>query len=176
MKNKLAKIFIILLPTVLSVSSCTDLRVALGKEKAVPDEFSIGLTSSLVVPPGYGIDPEMIISNKKNNINQNISLNKTLNIKDQKNKKSPNSFIKLFESENVPKDIRKIVEEENIGIGISEQTGIQQLFGTIPEIGVVLDTKKEALRIRNNKLSGKPINEEASPAIEKSSGKSMLIK
>ena len=176
MKNKLAKIFIILLPTVLSVSSCTDLRVALGKEKAVPDEFSIGLTPSLVVPPGYGIDPEMIISNKKNNINQNISLNKTLNIKDQKNKKSLNSFIKLFESENVPKDIRKIVEEENIGIGISEQTGIQQLFGTIPEIGVVLDTKKEALRIRNNKLSGKPINEEASPAIEKSSGKSMLIK
>ena len=76
----------------------------------------------------------------------------------------------------MPKDIRKIVEEENIGIGISEQTGIQQLFGTIPEIGVVLDTKKEALRIRNNKLSGKPINEEASPAIEKSSGKSMLIK
>ena len=176
MKNKLAKIFIILLPTVLSVSSCTDLRVALGKEKAVPDEFSIGLTPSLVVPPGYGIDPELIISNKKNNINQNISLNKTLNIKDQKNKKSHNSFIKLFESEDVPTDIRKIVEEENIGIGISEQTGIQQLFGTIPEIGVVLDTKKEALRIRNNKLSGKPINEEASPAIEKSSGKSMLIK
>ena len=173
MKNKLAKIFIILLPTVLSVSSCTDLRVALGKEKAVPDEFSIGLTPSLVVPPGYGIDPEMIISNKKNNINQNISLNKTLNIKDQK---AVSSFIKLFESEDVPKDIRKIVEEENIGIGISEQTGIQQLFGTIPEIGVVLDTKKEALRIRNNKLSGKPINEEASPAIEKSSGKSMLIK
>ena len=48
MKNKLAKIFIILLPTVLSVSSCTDLRVALGKEKAVPDEFSIGLTPSLL--------------------------------------------------------------------------------------------------------------------------------
>ena len=56
MKNKLAKIFIILLPTVLSVSSCTDLRVALGKEKSVPDEFSIGLTPSLVVPPGYGIE------------------------------------------------------------------------------------------------------------------------
>ena len=176
MKNKLAKILIILLPTVLSVSSCTDLRVALGKEKSVPDEFSIGLTPSLVVPPGYGIDPEMIISNEKNNIDQNISLNKTFNIKDQKNKNSPNSFIKLFESEDVPKDIRKIVEEENIGIAISEQTGIQQLFGTIPEIGVVLDTKKEALRIRNNKLSGKPINEEASTDIEKSSGKSMLIK
>ena len=54
--------------------------------------------------------------------------------------------------------------------------GIDILFGQVPETGVVLDAKKEALRIRKNKSLGQKINSTPSPAIEKNSGKSVLIK
>jgi hypothetical protein len=173
MKNNLAKIFVILIPTVLITSSCSDFRKALGKEKIIPDEFSVALTPALVIPPGYKIDPEMIKSNKYQNTNQMNNLNQTLNIDDKKNY---NSFIKLFESENIPKNIRKIVDEETIGIAVSEQNGLEKLFGDIPNVGIVLDNKNEAKRIKDNKLLGKPINKDASPAFEKNSGKLILIK
>ena len=54
--------------------------------------------------------------------------------------------------------------------------GIDILFGQVPETGVILDAKKEALRIRKNKSLGQKINSTPSPAIEKNSGKSVLIK
>ena len=43
----------------MSLSSCSDFRKAVGKEKVIPDEFSVALTPSLIVPPGYKIDPEV---------------------------------------------------------------------------------------------------------------------
>ena len=48
-------------------------------------------------------------------------------------------------------------DEETLGIALSERRGIDILFGDIPKSGVVIDTKKEALRIRKNKSSDKNI-------------------
>ena len=39
-------------------SGCTDLRQAIGKEKYVPDEYSVMKTPSLIIPPGFGIDAD----------------------------------------------------------------------------------------------------------------------
>ena len=60
MKNKFIKIFVFLLPLTTSLSSCSDFRKAVGKEKVIPDEFSVAFTPSLTVPPGYKIDPEVL--------------------------------------------------------------------------------------------------------------------
>ena len=46
---------------------------------------------------------------------------------------------------------------------------------TLEKIGI-LDSKKEALRLRNKKFSGEKLNSDPSPAIEKNSGKQRLIK
>ena len=93
-----------------------------------------------------------------------------------RNKSEASSFSELFGSKNVPKDIRKIVDEETLGISLSERRGIDILFGDIPETGVVIDAKKEALRIRKNKSSGQKINSTPSPALDINSGKPLLIK
>ena len=82
----------------------------------------------------------------------------------------------MFISKQIPKDIRKIVDEETLGISLSERRGIDVLFGNTPETGVVIDAKKEALRIRKSKSSGKKINSTPSPALDINSGKSLLIK
>jgi hypothetical protein len=173
MKNKFLRIFVFLLPITMSLSSCSDFRKAVGKEKVIPDEFSVALTPSLIVPPGYKIDPEVLRNNDLGEAKEDFNLTNEINIE---NKNEANSFSDLFGSKNVPKDIRKIVDEETLGISLSERRGIDILFGDIPETGVVIDAKKEALRIRKNKSSGQKLNSTPSPALDINSGKSLLIK
>jgi hypothetical protein len=175
MTNNLPKIFILLLPIILSTSSCTDLRQAMGKEKVIPDEYSVALTPSLIIPPGYRIDPELIMNNSSVSLNQNALLTDKLNLNNKEDNNKSN-FTDLFGSKETPKNIRKIVDEETLGIALSERTGIDVLFGNTPQTGFVIDTKKESLRIRNNKISGKKLDVNASPAFEINSGQKLLIK
>ena len=169
MKNSLPIFFILFLPIILSVSSCSDFRKAVGKEKVIPDEFSVATTPSLVVPPGYKIDPEKIKNISKNNIASNV-LSKKLNIKTNQNQSESKSFVGLFDFKNIPKDIRRIVDEETTGIALSERSGMDILFGNIPSAGIIVDTKKESLRLINKS------NEDATPAFDKNTGKTILIK
>lgn len=59
MKNKFLLIFISLIPLVI-LSSCSDFRKAVGQEKIIPDEFSVAVTPSLLIPPGFNIDPQSL--------------------------------------------------------------------------------------------------------------------
>ena len=81
-----------------------------------------------------------------------------------------------FVSKDIPKDIRKIVDEETLGVSLSERRGIDILFGNVPKTGTVLNGKKEALRLRNNKLSGEKPNSSPTPALDINSGKPIVIK
>ena len=173
MKNKFFIIFVFLLPTIMSLSSCSDFRKAVGKEKVIPDEYSVVLTPSLIVPPGYKIDPEVFKKNRLIEEKNDFNLTEKIKINDNND---VTSFEGLFISKQIPKNIRNIVDEETLGISLSERRGIDVLFGNTPETGVVIDAKKEALRIRKNKSSGKKINSTPSPAIDINSGKPLLIK
>ena len=173
MKNKFFKIFVFLIPMGMSLSSCSDFRKAVGKEKVIPDEFSVAMTPSLIVPPGYNIDPDLFKNNDISKAVNDFNLSREINVKETN---EISSFQDLFVDKEIPKDIRKLVDEETLGISLSERRGIDILFGQVPETGVVLDAKKEALRIRKNKSLGQKINSTPSPAIEKNSGKSVLLK
>ena len=172
MKIKYLLIFVFFIPLGM-LSSCSDFRKAVGKEVVVPDEFSVAVTPSLLIPPGYEIDPQTLKNNLSVGNNDNFSLNQEIIIRETK---EINSFSEIFETKNIPKDIRKLVDEETLGISLSERTGLDILFGDIPKTGVVIDPKKEALRIRKNKLLKKNINSNPSPAIDVNSRKPLLIK
>ena len=173
MKNKFFKIFVFLIPLGISLSSCSDFRKAVGNEKVIPDEFSVAMTPSLIVPPGYNIDPDLFKNNDTSKSENDFNLSSEINVKENN---EISSFQDLFVDKEIPKDIRKLIDEETLGISLSERRGIDILFGQVPETGVVLDAKKEALRIRKNKSLGQKINSTPSPAVEKNSGKSVLIK
>lgn len=173
MKNKSFKTFVFLISLTIPLSSCSDFRKALGKEKVVPDEFAVTITPSLIVPPGYNIDPDIFKNNNTLKAENDFNLTTEINIKDTN---QISSFKDLFVDKKTSKDIRKLIDEETLGISLSERTGMDMLFGQVPETGVVLDAKKEALRIRKNKSLGKKINSTPSQAIEKNSGKPVLIK
>ncbi len=172
MKNKFMIIFVFLL-TLGMLSSCSDFRKAVGTEKVIPDEFSVAVTPSLLIPPGYNIDPQVVKSYDSNETKNDIDLSKEIDIKDEKDS---NSFSQIFNSKNIPKDIRKIVDEETLGISLGERTGIDILFGNIPKTGVVIDPKNEAIRIRKNKSLKQTINSNPSKAVDINTGKPVLIK
>ena len=176
MKNNFLLIFIFLIHLGM-LSSCSDFRKAIGQEKVIPDEFSVAVTPSLIIPPGYLIDPKVLknndLDNRNSNSNSNFSLVEEIDIKD---KKEANNFSEIFDLKNVPKDIRKLVDEETLGISLGERRGIDILFGNIPKTGVVINPKKEALRIKKNKSLKQNINSNPSPAVDINSGKPLLIK
>ena len=172
MKIKYLLIFVSFIPLGM-LSNCSDFRKAVGKEVVVPDEFSVAVTPSLLIPPGYEIDPQTLKSNVSGGNNDNFSLNQEINIRETK---IINSFSEIFETKNIPKDIRKLVDEETLGISLGERRGIDILFGNIPKTGVVIDSKKEALRIKKNKSLKQTINSNPSPAVDINSGKPLLIK
>ena len=57
---------------------------------------------------------------------ENFSLSEKMKINDTNN---ISSFEELFISKDIPKDIRKIVDEETLGVSLSERRGIDILFG-----------------------------------------------
>ena len=146
-------------------SGCSDFRQAVGKEKFIPNEYSFLSTPKLIMPPEFG--------NKDNIIEKRSSTKKTpeLSLKNQEKK---SGFDYLFNFNSVPQDIRKIVDDENLGIVKSERTGIDVLLGNNPNIGVYLDSEKETLRIKNNKE--KSILSNPSPSINTTDDKKLLIK
>ena len=155
------------------LSSCSDFRKAVGQEVVIPDEFSVAVTPTLLIPPGYEIDPKVLKNNDLDKTNDNFNLKEEIDIKDNN---EANSFGEIFDTKNIPKNIRKLVDEETLGISLGERRGIDILFGNIPKTGVIIDSKKEALRIKKNKLSKQDINSNPSPAVDINSGKPLLIK
>ena len=147
-------------------SGCSDFRQAVGKEKFIPNEYSFLSTPSLIMPPEFGSNKENIIENRSS-----ISNTPKLNLKNKDNK---SGFDNLFNFNSVPKDIRKIVDDETLGISRSERTGLDILLGNKPEVGVYLDSEKETLRIKNSKK--KSLLSNPSPSINTTDDKKLLIK
>ena len=146
-------------------SGCSDFRQAIGKEKFIPNEYSFLSTPKLIMPPEFG--------NKENIIEKGSSINETPELSlNNKNKKS--GFDYLFNFNSVPQNIRKIVDDENLGIVKSERTGIDVLLGNNPKIGVYLDSEKETLRIKKTK--DKSLLSKPSPSINITNEKNLLIK
>ena len=117
------------------------------------------------MPPEFG--------NKDNIIEKRSSIKETSQLS-LKNKDNKSGFDYLFNFNSVPQNIRKIVDEETLGISRSERTGLDVLLGNEPAVGVYLDSEKETLRIKNAK--DKSLLSKPSPSINITDSKNLLIK
>ena len=158
-------IFIFLIFSCFLTSGCSDFRQAIGKEKFIPNEYSFISTPKLIMPPEF--------ANVDNIIEKGNSINKTPQLS-LKNKDSKSGFDTLFNFNSVPQDIRKIVDDENLGVRRSQRSGFDILVGNNPKVGVYLDSEKETLRIKNNKE--KSLLSKPSPSINTNDEKKLLIK
>ena len=135
-------IFIFLIFSCFPTSGCSDFRQAIGKEKFIPNEYSFVNTPTLIMPPEFG--------SKENIIEKGNSINKTPELSFT-NKDNKSGFDTLFNFNSVPQDIRKIVDDENLGVRRSQRSGFDILVGNNPKVGVYLDSEKETLRIKKSK-------------------------
>ena len=158
-------VFIFLIFSCFLTSGCSDFRQAIGKEKFIPNEYSFVNTPTLIMPPEFG--------NKENIIEKGNSINKTPELSFT-NKDNKSGFDTLFNFNSVPQDIRKIVDDENLGVRRSQRSGFDILVGNNPKVGVYLDSEKETLRIKNNKE--KSLLSKPSPSINTNDEKKLLIK
>ena len=158
-------IFVLLILFSFLNSGCSDFRQAIGKEKFIPNEYSFLSTPKLIMPPEFG--------NKDNIIEKRSSIKETSELS-LKNKDNKSGFDYLFNFNSVPQNIRKIVDEETLGISRSERTGLDVLLGNEPAVGVYLDSEKETLRIKNAK--DKSLLSKPSPSINITDSKNLLIK
>ena len=158
-------IFIFLIFSCFLTSGCSDFRQAIGKEKFIPNEYSFLGTPKLIMPPEFGNKDNII--EKRNTIKEIPALS-------LKNKDNESGFDNLFNFNSVPQDIRKIVDDETLGISRSERTGLDILLGNKPEVGVYLDSEKETLRIKKTK--DKSLLSNPSPSINIADDKNLLIK
>ncbi len=117
------------------------------------------------MPPEFG--------NTDNIIEKRSSIKETPELS-LKNKEKKSGFDYLFNFNSVPQDIRKIVDDETLGISRSERTGLDILLGNKPEVGVYLDSEKETLRIKKSKE--KSLLSTPSPSINITDDKMLLIK
>ena len=146
-------------------SGCSDFRQAIGKEKFIPNEYSFLSTPKLIMPPEFG--------NRDNIIEKRDSIKKTSKLS-LKNQEKKSGFDYLFNFNLVQQNIRKIVDDETLGIRRSERTGLDILLGNKPEVGVYLDSEKETLRIKKSKE--KSLLSNPSPSINITDDKKLLIK
>ena len=146
-------------------SGCSDFRQAVGKEKYIPNEYSFLSTPKLIMPPEFGNTDNIIEKSSSTIETPELSL---------KNKDDKSGFDYLFNFNSVPQDIRKIVDDETLGISRSERTGLDILLGNKPEVGVYLDSEKETLRIKKSKE--KSLLSNPSPSKNITDDKKLLIK
>ena len=146
-------------------SGCSDFRQAIGKEKFIPNEYTFLSTPKLIMPPEFG--------NRDNIIEKRDSIKKTSKLS-LKNQEKKSGFDYLFNFNLVQQNIRKIVDDETLGISRSERTGLDILLGNKPEVGVYLDSEKETLRIKN--IKDKTLLSNPSPSINITDDKNLLIK
>ena len=158
-------IFIFLIFSCFLTSGCSDFRQAIGKEKFIPNEYSFLNTPTLIMPPEFG--------NKDNIFEKGNSINKTPELSFI-NKDNKSGFDTLFNFNSVPQDIRKIVDDENLGVRRSQRSGFDILVGNNPKVGVYLDSEKETLRIKKSKE--KSLLSNPSPSVNITDDKKLLIK
>ncbi len=146
-------------------SGCSDFRQAIGKEKFIPNEYSFVNTPRLIMPPNLSNENNIIEKGSNQNLKTKLNF---------KNEVKESGFNSLFNFSSVPKEIRKIVDEETLGISRSERSGIDVLLGNNPKVGIYLDSEKETLRIKNSKENN--ILSKPSPSINTSNNKRQSIK
>ena len=149
-------------------SSCTDFRQAIGKEKFIPDEFAIMRSPSLVVPPGYGIDLNAFEKSETDLETETI-----ISLENENN--NSNNLQSLFNFEDIPKNIRKLIDDETRGISLSNRKGIDILLGNTPKTGIVINSEKEMLRLKKNNNNSTNILSNPSPSINITNNKKINI-
>ena len=157
----------------IGLSGCSDFRQAIGTEKSSPDEFEVVVRPPLSLPPDFTARPQADDTNEIAALAPAASITATDLLRSRSGKAT--RFEDIFAFDKIEEDIRKKIDEETAGVIYERRLPFQILFGSLPNVGPVVDKMAEDARIRRNRLQQKALNEGATPAIDEVLGEPILV-
>jgi Protein of unknown function (DUF3035) len=169
--------------TALAVSGCsdtwTDIKRGLGMEKVVPDAFEVTTNAPLAIPPDYTLRPprpgaaptqQVSPTQQAQNTVFRIGDNKLDTMPPDKSRsQGETALLKDAGAQNVPKDIRQLVNNDERKAATSDTLTERLLFwrSEPPSPNQELNPTAEAARLRQYGATGEPTlaaNQPATPA------------
>lgn len=161
-----------------ALGGCTDLRRALGIEKAPPDEFAVLSSTPLTVPPDYGLRPPHTPSGKPLDLTPTQQARKTVFRLGETDKVVSGSGMSQGEQAllnhagagGLDPRIRQEVDAETAQTADANESFVDELLfwkAPPPPPGQPVDAAAEAQRIRQSEAEGKPVATPAPPSVER---------
>jgi len=177
---KLPRLLCVLGLATLALSACGEVRESLGLGRNPPDEFSVVDRPPLSMPPDFGLRPPQPGAPRPQEVDMKQRASDTLfgsNINKITSAPLDTSGLStaektLLENTGAAKadaDIRNTVDREAADKVVSSPHLIEELlWWKAPEqSGAVVNAPEEAARIKDTKEKGEPVNQGATPIIEK---------
>lgn len=159
-----------------TVIGCSDFRRAIGDEKSSPDEFEVVVRPPLSLPPGFADRPEDIRESEALAAVGLDSQSQAQQVLGSSIDSTVTGYDQVFNFAAVPANIRELVDEETYGIQFERRMPLERLFGSLPDIGPVLDKMVEDQRLRKNRNDGLLPSEGDITATDAQSGDTIIIK
>lgn len=168
----------------MALSACSEVRESLGMGRSTPDEFAVVDRPPLAMPPDYGLRPPTPGAARPQDVDPSIHANNVLfgaNRPDNSDKSAPSigaasapssgeqALLSQAGAEKANPDIRSVISRETAGKTDAPDHLVQDLLWwkkDAPE-GTTVDAAAEAARIKAAQDAKQPINQTATPVIEK---------
>lgn len=181
--------FLLFLPAILLVSACQsgDVRETLGISAAAPDEFVVVSRPPLSVPPEFDLKPPVPGAPETRAIPADIQAKQAV-FGSSRTEQNPETAVDSIEAENLPSSgeatffsklkldeadpaIRsKLGEDAITQRDTSEAKTLLEQLQIEDDDQPVVDPKREAARLRDNKDNDRPLNEGEVPTVDPKGG------
>lgn len=160
---------------VVLLTGCTQLDEAVGKAKTAPDAFEVVVRPPLTLPPNFTLRPDTAdtasaAESGGSSLDQAPAAPDAVTRADQVltsgTRSDASGFAGLFGTAEANPDIRKIIDEETLGIQIERRLPIEVLFGGTPDVGPDLNAAAEARRIRSALQDNASLTATPTPAVD----------
>ncbi|HSV30290.1 MAG TPA: DUF3035 domain-containing protein [Candidatus Omnitrophota bacterium] len=159
---------------VLGLSGCSDVKRAIGFEKAPPDEFQVVERAPLAMPPDFSLRPPAPGAvrpqegSTRDQARQAL-LGRTAQISTQGRTQGDMALLKKAGAENAQADIRILVNKETQSLAEADKSFTDKLvfWSKSAPYGEALDPAKEAQRLRENQALGKAVTDGETPVIKR---------
>ena len=168
-----------LLLAALALTACSGGN-ALNGRKTSPDAFEVVVRPPLTLPPNFAVRPNADGDDIAPPPNASpLSVIEAVEQAEQVLGTTPtqtaSDFDALFGTHRIIPNIRRLIDEETLGLQLDSRIPIQELFGGAPEIGPDLDAGREAYRIRRAIIDGKPLTDTPSVGFDPISRESISL-
>jgi hypothetical protein len=164
----------LVLALAVSLTGCGGVRESLGLGRSPPDEFSVVDRPPLAMPPDFGLRPPVPGAPRPQEVDPSLQASSNLfggrgTTSGGATSPAERALLEQTGADKAPADIRTLINNESTQVVDVSPHLIDQLLWWKNDVkpGVTVDAAAEAERIKEAKEKGEPLNQSATPIIER---------